>query len=107
MDANGFGELLTEDARMVFGNAEPMTGRTAITAGVKAFYASIAALHHDVVNTWTNDEHTIAEFNVTYRRLDGNQVTVPAATIFHTNGAGKIDDYRVFVDLSPVYAGPT
>jgi len=45
MDANGFGELLTEDARMVFGNAEPMTGRTAITAGVKAFYASIAALH--------------------------------------------------------------
>jgi hypothetical protein len=32
---------------------------------------------------------------VTYDRKDGQQVTIPCATIFHTDGAGKIDDYRV------------
>ena len=104
MDVRGFGELLAEDARAVFGNAEPMIGRGGITAGLSEFYTTIAAVRHEVVNTWTSEAHTIAHANVTYRRLDGKQVTVPSATIYHANDAGKIDDYRIFIDLSPVYS---
>jgi len=70
-DAHGFLELLADDARLFFGNAEPMAGRDGITAGVGEFYASIAALHHEVVDTWTSSAHTIARAAVTYRRLDG------------------------------------
>jgi hypothetical protein len=29
---------------------------------------------------------------------------MPCVTIFHTNTAGEIDDYRVYFDLAPVYA---
>ena len=103
-DVHGFLDLLADDARLFFGNAEPMTGRDGISAGVREFYASIAALHHEVVDTWISAGHTIARANVTYRRLDGNQVTVPAATIYHTNEVGKIDDYRIFIDMAPVYS---
>ena len=35
---------------------------------------------------------------------NGQQVTVPCVTIFHTDAAGKIDDYRVHVDVAPIYA---
>jgi hypothetical protein len=104
MDVDGFCQLCAEDARFCFGNAEPLIGRGSIAAGLTAFYASIAALRHHVIDTWTRDAHTLTQTDVTYRRLDGNQVTVPAATIFHTNAAGKIDEYRVFVDLAPVYS---
>ncbi|MDT5152985.1 MAG: hypothetical protein QOI01_4718, partial [Mycobacterium sp.] len=39
-----------------------------------------------------------------YDRKDGQQVTIPCVTIFHTDGAGKIDDYRVYFDSTPIYA---
>jgi ketosteroid isomerase-like protein len=103
MDIRGFGELFAEDGRVTFGNAEPMIGRDGIAAGLKQFYKSIAALRHEVVNIWSNEAHTIAYANVTYRRLDGHQVSVPSATIYHIDD-GKIDDYRIFIDLSPVYS---
>ena len=73
MDVHGFGELLAEDARAFFGNAEPMIGRDGIAAGLSEFYTTIAALRHDVVNTWTSGAHTIVYANVTYRRLDGKR----------------------------------
>jgi hypothetical protein len=28
----------------------------------------------------------------------------PCVTLFHTDAAGKIDDYRVHFDLAPIYA---
>jgi SnoaL-like protein len=104
MDANEFGELLADDARLIFGNAEPMIGRGDITAGVSEFYTTIAGLRHVLVNTWTSQAYTVAQLDVTYRRLDGKEVTIPAATIYHTNAAAKIDDYRIFADLTPVYS---
>jgi len=33
-----------------------------------------------------------SELKVTYGRKDGQQVTIPCTTIFHTDSAGKIDD---------------
>ena len=35
--------------------------------------------------------------------MDDRQVTVPAVTIYR-RGNDLIDDYRVYVDLAPVYA---
>lgn len=102
-DTHSFIDLLAEDARLFFGNAAPMVGRSGITTGVEEFYATIAGLSHQVVDTWTDGAHTFVHADVTYRRLDGNQVTVPSATIYHTNDAGKIDSYRIFNDMSPVY----
>jgi ketosteroid isomerase-like protein len=56
------------------------------------------------VKEWTVGDDTIVELKVTYDRKDGQQVTIPCATIFHTDAAGKIDDYRVFFDVAPIYA---
>lgn len=103
MDERRFGEFFADDARLVFGNADPLIGRGDIVAGIGGFFTTIAGLHHELVNTWTVGSDTIAEISVTYRRCDGEQVTLPAALIYHCNADAKIDDYRIFVDLAPVY----
>ncbi|WP_345561808.1 nuclear transport factor 2 family protein [Nonomuraea rosea] len=103
-DPDAFARLLAEDATLVFGNAEPMAGREAIAAGLRAFFATIGGLRHRIVRNWQAGADTIAETEVTYRRLDGKDVSVAAVSIWRTGGDGLISDYRVFIDLAPVYA---
>ena len=104
MDVEPIVSLFAEDARVVFGNGEPMVGVDEIRTGTTAFYDTIAGLHHEIVKEWTVGDDTIVELKVTYDRKDGQQVTIPCATIFHTDAAGKIDDYRVFFDVAAIYA---
>ena len=49
------------------------------------------------------DDTTIVQLEATHTRLDDGKVMLPAVTIYR-RGAELIDDYRVFVDLAPVYA---
>jgi ketosteroid isomerase-like protein len=102
-DPDEFVRLLAEDATLVFGNAEPMTGRETIAAGLRAFFSTIGGLRHRIVRNWQVDADIIAETEVTYRRLDGEDATVVAVSIWRTRDDGLITDYRIFVDLAPVY----
>ena len=104
MDVAALVPLFAKDGRVVFGNGQPMVGVDEIRTGTTAFFATIAGLHHEVVNEWNFGNYTIVELKVTYDRKDGRQVTIPCVTIFHADAAGKIDDYRVFFDVAPIYA---
>ena len=104
MDVDAIVSLFAQDARVVFGNGEPMVGHDEIRTGTTAFYDTIAGLAHSIVTEWTFGKDTIAELTVAYDRKDGKQVTIPCVTIFHTDIDGKIDDYRVYFDVAPIYA---
>jgi SnoaL-like domain len=103
-DAKGFSQLFTTDARVTFGNSEPLIGPKAIEEGGRAFLDSVAGISHQVVCAWTVSNDHIIEMAVTYRRHDGGVVTVPVVSIFHATDDALIDDYRVFFDLTPVYS---
>lgn len=103
-DAAVLAELFTQDATMTFGNLEPMSGRNAIAAGTADFLSSIAGLGHRIVNQWVVGQDTIVETAVTYTRHDGKEVTIPAVSIWRVAADGLITNYRVFVDLAPVFA---
>ncbi len=60
-------------------------------------------MSHTVVEVFEAGEATIAESNVTYTRKDGSTVTVPVVTIYRSGG-DLIDDYRVYIDLAPLFA---
>lgn len=104
MEPGAFVEFLAEDARVVFGNGAPLVGREAIAAGTQAFFATIKGLHHRIVKEWHVGADTVVETEVTYDRLDGRSVSVPVVSIWRTRADGLIDDYRIFFDLTPVYA---
>lgn len=103
MDAHAFVSHLSEDCRLRFGNAEAVKGRTAIEAAITAFLATIGGLSHDIVDQWDVGNATIIESEVTYTRLDDRPVTVPVVTIYRRCDE-LIDDYRIFLDLAPVFA---
>ena len=104
MDAEAWASHLAPDAVMRFGNADPVHGREACRDALAAFYGQIRGLAHHVGEQWEHDGTTIVEANVTYTRTDAAEVSVPVVTIYRTDGRGEIADYRVYIDLAPVFA---
>jgi ketosteroid isomerase-like protein len=103
MDAKAFASHLAEDCTLRFGNADEVVGRDAIEAAIAGFFSTINGLSHHIVEQWDIGDATILEFESTYTRMDDRRVTVPAVTIYR-RGGDLIDDYRIYVDLAPVYA---
>ena len=104
MDPDAFADHLAGDVTMRFGNAPVLHGREACRQTWADFCGLIDGVHHDVVAQWDTADATIAQTDVTYTRKDGGRVTVPVVTIYRTGGDGLITDYRVFLDLAPVFA---
>jgi ketosteroid isomerase-like protein len=104
MDVAMIATHFADDSQVVFGNGQPLAGIEEIRTGLTAFFDTIAGLHHEIVNEWQVGDDAIVEFKVTYDRKDGQQVTVPCVTIFHVDAAAKIDAYRVYFDVAPIYA---
>jgi limonene-1,2-epoxide hydrolase len=94
---------LAEDVDFRFGNAEPVHGRAAVGAVWGGFCETVDGVHHDLVAQWDAGDAVIAESDVTYTRKGGGQVTVPVVTIYRP-ADGLIQDYRVFIDLAPLFA---
>jgi ketosteroid isomerase-like protein len=103
MDAKAFASHLSENCVLRYANNDEVVGREAIEEAIAGFFTTIKALRHDLREEWSAGDATILQFDCTYTRHDGGQVTVPAVSILR-RGAEAIDDYRVFVDLAPVYA---
>jgi ketosteroid isomerase-like protein len=103
-DARAFSQLFSENGRMRFGNWDTRVGRQTIEQGISQFFQTIKGLHHNVTNEWVIGEDHIAELSVTYDRLDGAQATIPVVTMWRTGDDNLIEDYRVFLDLTPVFA---
>ncbi|MEN4476233.1 nuclear transport factor 2 family protein [Mycolicibacterium cosmeticum] len=104
MDLQSLGDLFSERGSLIFANRPALVGADEIRQGVGCFYDTIAGLQHTIIGEWTVGADTIIELSVTYHRHDGGEVTIPAATMWRVDSSGKIDSYRVYFDLAPVYA---
>jgi limonene-1,2-epoxide hydrolase len=104
MEPERFAAHLSSDVTMRFGNADPIHGRDAVREAWSAFCEDLNGVKHDLIEQWTIDGTTIVEARVTYTRGDGSQVSVPVTTIYRER-AGEIDDYRIYIDLAPLFAG--
>jgi hypothetical protein len=103
MDGERFASNLSENCVLRYANHPEVHGRQAVADAINAFYGTIGGLRHTPVNEWTAGDTTILQFDVTYTRHDGREATVPAVSIVRSDGE-LIDDYRIYVDLAPVYA---
>ncbi|MGW6316380.1 nuclear transport factor 2 family protein [Streptomyces sp. NPDC055099] len=102
-DPDKFVAHLTKDVVFRFANSPELTGRPAVRQGVADFFATIAGLSHRLLRTWESGDIVIVQTEVTYTRTDGKQVTVPNADILTFRG-DKARDWRIYIDLAPVYA---
>ena len=102
MDAAGFSKFFIEDGLFKFGNAPTAKGRSEITSAVEQFFASIKDLEHRVLENWSDGGAEIYEVEVTYTRHDDSHVDLMAACLFRMQG-DLIADYRIYMDISPLY----
>ena len=102
MDAGGFAAAFTEDGHFRFGNWPTVTGRAAIEQTVADFFAGLQGLRHEILDVWDEGETVISEVEVTYTRKDGSEVQLPAATIGRRR-SGLLADYRIYVDVNPLF----
>jgi len=103
MEPERFTSHLADDVTMRFGNAEPIHGRDAVRDTWAGFCGGIDGVSHADGRRWESEEGTVVEAEVTYTRKDGGTVTVPVVTIYR-EGDGGIVDYRILIDLAPLFA---
>jgi len=103
-DADRFVGFLTPDASFRFGSAPAVTGTAPIAEAVRGFFATIEGCRHRLTDTWSGEGTLVCEGEVTYRRHDGSEITLPFANVFEMDG-GLIGSYKIYVDVGPLYAG--
>lgn len=102
-DTDTFLSFLTGDAEFRFGSSPELRGHDAIRQGVDGFFASIAGSTHKLQNVLNQGAMLVCEGQVTYRRRDDSRITLPFANVFELEGE-RISHYRIYVDISPLYA---
>ena len=102
-DAEGFAACFTPDGKFRFGNAPTVTGREAISSSVAEFFEALESLDHSILDVWEDGDAVICDVEVVYRRKDGHEVHLPAATIGRKDG-DLLRDYRIYMDVNPLFA---
>jgi ketosteroid isomerase-like protein len=96
---------LTDDVRLMFGNADAVKGIDAFREASDTFNASLTSVSHEILSLLvaTEEDAAVVELAVTYVRLDGQQLTLPCCNVFRFRD-GLVSDYRIYMDIGPVYA---
>jgi ketosteroid isomerase-like protein len=102
-DIAGAAAYMTDDVHAQFGNSDPIEGRDAFQTSGEQFAASIGSIQHEITYIETFEDVVVVEMQVHYTRLDAKQLTLPCCNVFRIRD-GLIADYRVYMDISPVYA---
>jgi ketosteroid isomerase-like protein len=102
-DIASLAALATDDVRLQIGNAPVVEGNAAFVRSLETFVASVASFGHAMTEIWSDRDALIAELAVHYTRLDGQEMTLPCCNVFRLRD-GLVADYRVYMDIGPVYA---
>jgi len=108
MDAAACAKAFTEDGTFRFGNDQPAEGEQQIEESVSRFLPMIGGLTHEVTGVWSGRWEGAAvksiEAVVTYTRKDGTVTRpLPVTSTLRMRG-DLIKDYRIFMDVSPLFA---
>jgi ketosteroid isomerase-like protein len=105
MRLDAFVDRHTDDVVVKFGNNPPAVGKDEVRQAIGYFWTLIGGLRHEFVNVFAEGDTTILEAEIDYTRKDGGHVTVPCTSILHRRGE-FVDQLRVYLDLTPVFAPP-
>jgi ketosteroid isomerase-like protein len=95
--------FITDDVQLRLGNALLIRGKGGFVDAVNAFHDSVAGVHHEILNVYSDGDIAIVEFDVHYTRRDGKTVVLPCCNVFRITD-GLISEYLSYVDATPVYA---
>ncbi|GAA1333344.1 nuclear transport factor 2 family protein [Pseudonocardia xinjiangensis] len=111
MDVAAVLEMFAEDCALRFANQERVLGRSGVRQVIEALFSGIRALNHSITGlwsgTWERGAVVSVESEVTYTGLDGVRLEPLPATSTLRIERGLIQDFRVFMDPSPLFPTET
>jgi ketosteroid isomerase-like protein len=102
-DIAAFFGFFTDDCEFRMANNEVVRGREAIQAWVAGYLGSVAGMRHVVLEEWVTDDVAAVRVEVTYTMRNGTEFSLPAVTRTRVRD-GKVTEYLIFMDPSPVEA---
>ncbi|HEX7344563.1 MAG TPA: nuclear transport factor 2 family protein [bacterium] len=102
-DADGFVAFLTDDAIFRYGSPPAIQGQENVRVYVAGFFQSIKALSHKVSAVYDSGDALFYQGEVSYTLQDNRQISLPFLNLFKMRG-GKITEYLVYIDPSPLMA---
>lgn len=102
--SEAFSDFFAAQGSFTFGNHPAVVGRPAIADACDRVLGALAAISHDIRDVWEHDRTVVVRLAVTYTRRDGRSLTLPCCNIWQRDAAGEIADYRIYMDISPVFA---
>lgn len=100
MDETSNHNLYAGDSEVIFGSRPAVKN---VINMFKHFWATIKGYSHSVRSVYGQDDAFAAETVVTYFRLDGTSVDIPAVTVIELNEQKKIKSMRIFIDIAQLY----
>jgi hypothetical protein len=113
VDSGGLGDavgLMTDDVKLTFANAEPVSGRAAALASLQAVLDRCDTIAHTVV-TWferpgeNGSTDVLFEIRIAYGLRNGGHVDIPGCVFATIDAGGAFAEQRLYGDLTPVFAG--
>ena len=105
-DLAGVASYLHDDVVVVLGNREPIRGAEAYAELYGQVAGMLAGLRHEILDIWSAAEEPsvwVVRMTVHYTRADGHTVSLPCCNVLRFTH-GLVSDYRVFMDMTPVFA---
>ena len=105
-DAVHAANLLTDDVTFVFGNGAAVHGRADVEKTMADFLGALGGIRHEITGLWQVDgepDTVVARMTVHYTRLDGTEIDLPCCNLFRLQH-GLVADYRIYMDVNPVFA---
>ena len=103
-DWETFRSCLTDDVMYRVGSTEPVHGPDAVVDFLQSFYTQVQMQEPDIRQILEPENQVIFEFEAHYLRLkDNKQLNFACTDILRMSG-DKIKEWRVYVDISPLYA---
>ncbi|UGT61846.1 nuclear transport factor 2 family protein [Nocardia asteroides] len=102
-DIARFFGYFSEDCTFRMGNNDTIRGSRAIQEWVAAYLGAVTGMRHSILEEWPAGAVTALRVEVTYTLGDGTEFTLPAVTRTRVED-GKVTEYLIFMDPSPVTA---
>ncbi len=104
-DFDTFATCLTDDIFYRVGSSEPIHGKQGVIDFLKSFYTQVQMQVPETrqVIELPEKDQVIFEFETNYLRLKDNKVIHFACTDVMRMAGDKIKEWRVYVDISPLY----
>ncbi|GGM17243.1 MULTISPECIES: nuclear transport factor 2 family protein [Micromonospora] len=101
-------ELMTEDVKLTFANAEPVHGRAAAEASIKYVLDHCDRITHRVVTFFETGDADGArtafyEIRITYVLKNGKVLDNPGAVVATVDAQGRFTEQRLYGDLNEVF----